>query len=474
MVCIPKIGLEIHLELKTETKMFCGCRNDSAERRPNVNVCPICLAHPGTLPVPNKKAIELVIRTGLALSGRIAERSHFDRKSYFYPDLPKGYQISQSAAPLVVGGELMGVRIHHIHLEEDTGRLLHIGSPSTGSGRPASLVDFNRAGVPLMELVTEPDITSAEQVSAFARELQRIVRYVGASNADMEEGEMRVEVNVSVSGGNKVELKNLNSFRSAEDAARAEIARQCEMVGKKKKVVQETRGWDAAKGETVLQRAKESAHDYRYFPDPDIPSFVPAELFDFDVLRASLPELPEARRRRFEKEYGLREDEALLLTNDGETADFFEHAASELRTFVPQSDCRLLYNYLMSDLRGLMGRAGGHFADIRVTPESFAHLVAKIQSGVFSSRIAKDVLAAMLETGKDPEAIEREEGLQIMKEDELLPIAKDVVAENAQAVADYRAGKKSAIQFLVGQVMARTKGQAEPDAAREVLKRILS
>ena len=466
MVCTPKIGLEIHLELKTETKMFCGCRNDSAERRPNVNVCPICLAHPGTLPVPNRRAIELVVRTGLALGGRIAERSHFDRKSYFYPDLPKGYQISQSAAPLVVGGELMGVRINHIHLEEDTGRLLHAGDES--------LVDFNRAGVPIRELVTEPDITSAERVAGFARELQRIVRYVGVSNADMEEGEMRVEVNVSVSGGNKVELKNLNSFRSAEDAARAEIARQCEMVSKKKKVVQETRGWDAAKGETVLQRAKESAHDYRYFPDPDIPPFVPAELFDFDVLRASLPELPDARRRRFEKEYGLHKDEALLLTNDGDAANFFEHAASELRTFVPQSDCRLLYNYLISDLRGLMERTGKHFADIRTTPESFAHLVAKIQSGTFSSRIAKDVLAAMLETGKDPEAIEREEGLQIMKEDELLPIAKDIVAENAQAVLDYRAGKKSAIQFLVGQVMARTKGQAEPDAAREVLKRILS
>lgn len=283
----PVIGLEIHTELKTETKMFCGCFNNPEERNPNVNVCPICLAHPGTLPVINKKAVEFVLKLGMAIGARIPEHSKFDRKNYFYPDLPKGYQISQYDQPLVIGGELNGVKITRVHLEEDTGRLLH------AEDGKSSLVDFNRAGVPLMELVTEPDIKTGEEAMKFAKELQLIMRYLGISDADMEKGQMRVEANISLAKdgerfGTKVEIKNLNSFRAVGESIDFEIKRQAEVLDKGEKVHQETRGWNEFKGITVSQRSKEEAHDYRYFPEPDLP---PLDLkkMDLEKLKLEIP-----------------------------------------------------------------------------------------------------------------------------------------------------------------------------------------
>ena len=293
----PTIGLEIHAELKTRTKMFCDSLNDPDEKHPNVNVCPVCLGHPGTLPAANKQAIEHVIKVGLALGGKINPVSKFDRKNYFYPDLPKGYQISQYDEPLVLGGDLLGVRIRRIHLEEDTGRLLHESSPSAGSGRPASLVDFNRAGVPLMELVTEPDIKSANEAINFSKELQLIFRYLGVSEANMEKGELRVEANVSLNKGTKVELKNINSFAAVRGAIAYELKRQSEVLESGGKVEQETRGWDDGKKKTVSQRTKEEAHDYRYFPEPDLPPFE-TNVFGIENLKISIPELPKEKRTR--------------------------------------------------------------------------------------------------------------------------------------------------------------------------------
>ena len=345
----PTIGLEVHVELGTQTKMFCACPNDPDERHPNVNVCPVCLSHPGTLPVINLQAVEAVVALGFALGSSIAERSHFDRKSYFYPDLPKGYQISQYEEPLVTGGELVGVCITRVHLEEDTGRLVH---SSDGS---STLVDFNRAGIPLMELVTEPDIKSAEQAVEFAREFQLILRYIGISRADMEKGQMRIEANVSLPTdgrmGTKVELKNINSFRAVHNAIVYELERQAKVLEEGERVIQETRGWSEEKGKTYSQRTKESAHDYRYFPEPDLPPLDMSEL-NLDSIRASVPELPEAKRERFRAEYGLGNDAVDLLVLDRDGAEFFEEAASELKSRTNKVSYEPLYNYLVGDLRG--------------------------------------------------------------------------------------------------------------------------
>ncbi|MFH1575831.1 MAG: Asp-tRNA(Asn)/Glu-tRNA(Gln) amidotransferase subunit GatB, partial [Candidatus Nealsonbacteria bacterium] len=340
----PTIGLEIHVELRTKSKMFCSCLNNPDEKHPNINICPICLGHPGTLPVINEEAVKKVIKTGLALNSRIPEHSKFDRKNYFYPDLPKGYQISQYDAPICQGGWLevrppditiLGgrtspnrkkINITRVHLEEDTGRLIH------PKGTEYSLVDFNRAGVPLMELVTEPDITSAKEAKAFAEELRLILRYLRVSHADMEKGEMRVEVNISLKNGKelgtKVEIKNLNSFRSVEYGIDYEIARQGKLLDAGKKVVQETRGWDAAKEVTVSQRIKESAHDYRYFPEPDLPP-LQFEAEDIKKIKGEIPELPQLRRERFKEEYGLGFEETEMFVQNKELGEYFEKVVSE-------------------------------------------------------------------------------------------------------------------------------------------------
>lgn len=467
----PTIGLEVHAELKTRTKMFCDSLNDPDEKHPNVNVCPVCMGHPGTLPVPNRKAIEHVVKVGLALGGTPNERSRFDRKNYFYPDLPKAYQISQSGQPLVIGGKLRGVKVNHIHLEEDAGKLMH--DDASGS----TLVDYNRASVPLMELVTEPDIHSAEDAVAFMKELQLVLRYLGVSDADLERGQMRADANISVSLddtlGTRAEVKNLNSFTSVFQAIKYEIERQSEILGKGEQVHQETRGWDDVKQRTVSQRSKEEAQDYRYFPEPDIPPFETAVL-GLEELRNSIPELPEQKRTRFMKEYRLDAKAADGLAGDIALANYFEEAVSEFREDVPDGSVATIYNYLTSDLRGLMNQAGVTFVDLKVRPEHLAALAARIDEKKITSRQAKDMLATMFETGADPEEIMKSENIGISDGDEVEAIVLAVIAEHKVAVADYKKGKTASLQFLIGQAMAKLKGRARPDMLRELFEKHLA
>lgn len=480
MKYVPTIGLEIHAELKTKSKMFCSCANDPDAVKPNTNVCPVCLAHPGAMPVINRGAVEAVIRFGLAIGGKIATRSHFDRKSYFYPDLPKGYQISQYEEPLVEGGELHGVHITRVHLEEDTGRLLHELPDRSKSSEEASFVDYNRAGVPLMELVTEPDIKNGEQAMVFAKELQRILRYLGVSDADMEKGQMRVEVNISIAPegakeyGTKVEVKNINSFKAAADSVDYEIKRQTELLENGESVVQETRGWNDKKRITVSQRSKESAHDYRYFPEPDLPplTFTKEKIEEFYT---SLPELPEAKRVRFMKEFALSREQAEALIEDIDVADYFEAAASELVDKIKEADFSLLFNYLTSDLKGLANTEKKKISELRISPEHLAHLVYLLQLGTLSSRLAKDLLPAMHETGEDPEALMEKRSIKKMGGDEdLLPIIREIIEKNPKAIEDYKNGKENSLKFLVGQGMAKTKGQADPERLSVLFKEELS
>jgi aspartyl-tRNA(Asn)/glutamyl-tRNA(Gln) amidotransferase subunit B len=486
----PTIGLEIHAELKTRTKMFCDSLNDpdpstslgAGEHHPNTNVCPVCLGHPGTLPTINRQAVEHVIKVGLALGGKINERTKFDRKNYFYPDLPKGYQISQYDEPLVVGGELLGKRIRRIHLEEDAGNLIH-------DNKISSLVDFNRAGVPLMEFVTEPDFTSAEEVVAFARELQLILRYLGVSDANMEKGQMRIEANVSLSQmangqwqmGTKTELKNINSFRFVAAAIAYELRRQEELLEKGQAVAQETRGWDETKQETFSQRSKEEAHDYRYFPEPDLPPFE-TKVFDIERLRLSLPEMPEAKRARFKEEFKganetfFNDKQIENLVCNQPLSEYFEQAVSELREFGNDNVVAImaLNHYLTNDLMGLMNQGGATFKNLKVSPEHLAHLTSLIQNGKITSRQAKDILKKMFDTGLDPEEIVSQEGIGVTSDvGELEAVIKEVIVENHAAVADYKKGKTASMQFLIGKAMAKLKGRGRPDFIQDIFERLL-
>ncbi len=468
---VPTIGLEIHAELKTRTKMFCSCKNDPDEERPNTNICPICLGHPGTLPVINREALELMIKIGLALKGKIADYSQFDRKSYFYPDLPKGYQISQYEHPIVKEGFLRDIRITRVHLEEDAGRLAH--------GKNSSLVDFNRAGLPLMELVTEPDIHNADEAVSFAKGLQEILRYLGASDANMEKGQMRIEANISIAPesagklGTKVEVKNINSFKAVHDAIEFEIDRQAKLLDEGNKIIQETRGWDDVRNVTVSQRVKEEANDYRYFPEPDLP---PIDLSSFNMKKigGELTELPDAKRHRFVEEYALNKDSIETLVSEKDLADYFEWSASELKEKTTKPDYQLLVNYITSDLKGLMKTKNVPITGIKIKPEHIAHLIFLNQNGKITSRLAKDVLAKMFETGDDPENLIKNEGMEaISNEDELQKVIEEVIHKNEKSVADYKKGKQNALQFLVGQVMMRTKGKAEPNTTKDILERLL-
>lgn len=494
MEYIPTIGLEIHAELKTQTKMFCDCSSDPLETHPNMNVCPVCLGHPGALPVANKNAVEQVIRVGCALHCTIAGVAKFDRKNYFYPDLPKGYQISQYDMPFCQEGYLelpngKKPRIQRIHLEEDTGRLQH------DSDGKHSLVDFNRAGMPLMELVTHPDIHDAETARMFAEELQLILRYLGASDADMERGQMRVEVNLSLAQegaeklGTKVEVKNLNSFRSVERAIAYEIERQAQILEDGGVVKQETRGWDDAGQKTFSQREKEEAHDYRYFPEPDLPRvFVSAEHgLDKVQLAASVPELPAAKRTRFRDEYALDASIAEIFVRDKALADFYEGLRNEIALWEkveehkgepPAATVRLYElatNYLINDLRTLMAEDGTAFSDIRVSTENFAEFISLIHRNVLSSRGAKEVLKVMYETGADPSNIVAEHGLaQTSNAGELEKIVTRIISANPGPASDYKKGKENALQFFVGQVMKETKGKANPQLVSEILRKELT
>jgi len=479
----PTIGLEIHAELKTNSKMFCSCKNDPDEKRPNYNICPVCTAQPGTLPVANEEAIKKVIKTGLALNCKIAEDSKFDRKNYFYPDLPKGYQISQYDQPLCSSGflEIAGrrIRITRIHLEEDTGSLMH------PEGTDYSLVNLNRAGIPLMELVTEPDITSGKEAREFAEELQLILRYLGVSDADMEKGQMRVEVNISLSSskklGTKVEIKNLNSFKVVEKAIDFEIARQEEVLESGEKVVQETRGWHDKKEITFSQREKEEAHDYRYFPEPDLPP-MHFEKDYIDKIRAAVPELPAQKRERFKKEYGLNAGSIEFFVANKDLSEYFEKVVSEFEEWTEEEEkgqahikaSKLAANYLISDVKGLLGDKNFVKTEFKITPENFAEFVKMIYKGEISSKIAKMVLTDMFNTGSDPSTFVEENNLRQMSDDsELEKIVKDVVEKNTKAVDDYKKGKSASLQFLAGRVMAVTKGRAKPETVQKLLKDLL-
>ncbi len=462
------IGLEIHAELKTKTKMFCSCKNDPDEEKPNSNICSICTAQPGTLPVLNKEAIKHVLKVGLACGSKIADFTEWDRKNYFYPDIPKGYQISQYKYPLVLGGSINGVKLTRIHLEEDTGS-------STHDAGDFSLVDFNRSGVPLMELVTEPVIHSGKQAADFAKELQLLLQYLGAGDANMEKGEMRVEANISVSDtdklGTKVEIKNLNSFRTLERALAYEIQRQIDALEKGEKVVQETRGWDESKQKTYSQRIKEDSHDYRYFPDPDLPKMMISEVFDLKKLKEELPELPWDKRTRYEKDFGLSNADIEFYANNIKVSEFFESVIKNFGSL----GAKTVSNYITSDLVGLSKASGSEFTFGKLTPSNFSTLISMIAKNVLSSRGAKDILKIMYEKGGDPEEIANKEGL-IQKSDEgaIKEIAEKLIKENPKVVADYKAGKEAALMFFVGQIMKETKGSANPQVIKKVLVEILS
>ena len=486
----PTIGMEVHVELKTNSKMFCSCVNNSDEAEPNKNICPVCAGHPGTLPVANKKAIEYVIKTGLALNCKIAEFSKFDRKNYFYPDLPKGYQISQYDQPLCKKGylEINGRRINitRIHMEEDTGKLLH---PKNAD---YSLVDLNRAGVPLMELVTEPEIRSSKEAKEFCKQFQLIVKYLDISDADMEKGHMRCEVNISLKPkgrkefGTKVEIKNLNSFRAVERSIEYEIKRQAEVLDESGKIVQETRGWNADKQETYSQRKKEEANDYRYFPEPDLP---PLDLtkkggvFDIEKIKNSIPELPLLKKYRFINQYKLTEDNAKIFSEDKELANYFEEVISELKDWFKTKKIdgkrldkltKLTANYILTELQRLLYANNVLISDCKITPENFAEFITLIEEGRISSSGAQTMLEKMFLTGGDPSNILDENDLeQVSDEGEIERIVDVVIENNPKSVEDYRSGKKAALKFLVGQVMKESKGKANPQMAGEVLKGML-
>lgn len=468
------IGLEIHAELHTNSKMWCGCKNDPMAEKPNVNVCEVCMAHPGTLPVANKEAIKKVIQVGLAVGADIADFTEFDRKNYFYPDIPKGYQISQYKLPIVSHGSINGWPLTRIHLEEDTAKSSHDQDGYT-------LVDYNRAGVPLMELVTEPvTFPSPEEAAAksgaFARELLRILRYLGASEANMEKGEMRVEANISVSTdpntfGTKCEVKNLNSFRSVEEAIKFEVARHIDLIEAGEKVVQETRGWDEMKMETFSQRKKENAHDYRYFPDPDLPKLYLSELFNNEELRKELPELPASRRARLISA-GLKEDAVEIIISDPSVAIYFDEVTVGKETAFQT----LAANYLVADIFGLLKKDGRELiASNFPSVTSFATLLSMIQAGELSSRGAKDLLPLMLaDKDLDVKKTAEEKGM-IQKNDPetLKAIVLEVIAENPSQVADYRSGKEQMFMYFVGQAMKKSKGAGNPGLFQELLKEAL-
>jgi aspartyl-tRNA(Asn)/glutamyl-tRNA(Gln) amidotransferase subunit B len=510
----PKIGLEIHVELKTNSKMFCSCKNDSLELRPNVNICPICMGHPGTLPVINEEAVKKVIKTGLALHCKIAEFSRFERKNYFYPDLPKGYQISQYVTPLCEGGYLeisikegksearspkserkfKKIRIRRVHLEEDTAKLIH------PEGANYSLLDFNRAGIPLMELVTEPDITSAKEAKRFAQELQLILRYLGVSNADMEKGQMRVEANISLqlmrktdakqnakprenALGTKVEIKNLNSFKAVERAINYEIERQTKILSRGEKVIQETRGWDDKKEITVSQRTKEEAHDYRYFPEPDLPPLEFKKEYISEIQK-EIPELPQQKRERFKEEFLLPEPIIETIISNKDLSEYFEKTISELLRWIKDKGLdkketnkliKTTANYLLSDALGLLKGKPFIEKDFPITPEDFAEFIIIIYQEKLTSKMAKILLEEMFKTGGDPSDIMKEKELiQVSDENEIEKIAQIVISSNPQAVEDFKRGKENALQFLIGQVMKETKGKANPEIAKRVLTKILN
>ena len=467
----PVIGLEVHAQLKTDTKIFCNC-STSFGAPPNTHTCPVCLGMPGMLPVLNKKVVEYTIKMALATNCKIEHESRFARKNYFYPDLPKGYQISQYELPIAqfgyidieVGDSNKRIGITRIHMEEDAGKLSH------DPDRPISFVDFNRTGIPLMEIVSEPDIRSPEEAGNYLRQLRSIVRYLGICDGNMEEGSFRCDANVSVRAigaeqfGTRAELKNLNSFKHVEKALHYEINRQKEIILDGGKVVQETRLWDPVANRSMSMRSKEEAHDYRYFPDPDLLPLVVDEDW-IDAVRETLPELPNEKKKRFITEYGLSSYNADVLTASLATANYFEDC---LKIF-PES--KTVSNWIMGSLMGLLNAEGKTIEQSPISSQNLAQLLKLIKEGVISGKIAKVVFEDMAKTGKAPDKIVKEKGLvQVTDVSAIEEIILNVLADNTKEVDDYRNGKTRLLGFFVGQVMKKTKGKANPKIVNEVLK----
>lgn len=468
------IGLEVHTELKTESKIFCGCSTKFGSEQ-NTNVCPVCLGLPGVLPVLNEKVVDFAVRTGLALNCQILPFSKFDRKNYYYPDLPKNFQTSQSDLPIAVNGyldievngETKRIGITRVHMEEDAGKLVHAGTIARSD---YALVDYNRTGVPLLEIVSEPDIRSAEEAKAYLEKLKAILQYIDVSDCKMEEGSLRCDANISLrlmgatQLGTKAELKNMNSFRSVQRGIEYEVERQAEVLDEGGRVIQETRSWDDGKGITISMRSKEQAHDYRFFPEPDLVPIVvdPARVED---IRINLPELPDARKVRLVDSHGLSSYDAEVLTASRAMADYFDQVVKL------GADAKAAANWLMGDLSKHLNAGEATIDECLVTPERLAGLLALLDKGTISSKIAKTVFEEMWSSGKTAETIVQEKGLvQISDEGAIIAVVEAVIAASPQSVADYQAGKERAIGFLVGQVMKQTKGRANPELVNKLLR----
>ncbi|MBI3566553.1 MAG: Asp-tRNA(Asn)/Glu-tRNA(Gln) amidotransferase subunit GatB [Elusimicrobia bacterium] len=471
------VGLEVHCQLATKSKLFCGCATDGFGETPNSRICPVCTAQPGVLPVLNAQAVELAYRAAVALECRLNAQSIFARKNYFYPDLPKAYQISQYDQPFSEHGKLLirpkgaqpkTVRLTRIHLEEDAGKLLHEMGALKIDG---SLVDLNRAGIPLIEIVSEPDIRTSDEAYAYLTALKEVIQFVGASRCDMEKGEMRCDANVSVRPagaekfGTRAEIKNLNSFKNVKDAIDYEFRRQVELVESGGRVVQETRLWNAERSETVSMRSKEDAHDYRYFPDPDlVPLTVPAERVA--ALKSAMPELPAAMRARFTAELGLSDYDAEVLTGDRATAEFFQSAVKE----APKA-AKTVANLLAGDFLARLNAENKTADAAPFPPAHLGRLAGLVSSGTLSSKGAKDVFAKMWETGKDPQALVAELGLsQVSDDKQVMEWVRQALASNEKAAADLKGGKEAAIGAIVGAVMKLSKGKANPALVNKLIK----
>lgn len=464
------VGLEVHVELHTKSKIFCGC-STSFGAPPNTHTCPICLGHPGVLPVLNRQALEYAMKAAMALNCEIADISKFDRKNYFYPDSPKAYQISQFDKPvgengwidIEVNGQTKRIGITRLHLEEDAGKLTHV------DGGFASLVDFNRVGTPLVEIVSEPDLRSPEEAKAYLEKLKAIMLYCEVSDVKMEEGSLRCDANVSLRPydqeqfGTRAELKNMNSFRGVQRGLEYEQMRQADVLDSGAKVVQETRRWDESQGKTFSMRSKEEAHDYRYFPDPDLVQIhIDAEWKS--RVRASIPELPDARKARYTAEFGLSSYDAEVITSSKKLADFFEESLQFTK------DSKSVANWIMGDMLGYLNAGGLELDDIKLTGQGLGEMIGLMEKGTISSKIAKTVFKEMLESGKRPQQIVEEQGLvQISDEGAIAEVVNRIVSSNPQSVEDFKAGKEKAIGFLVGQVMKETKGKANPALVNKLL-----
>jgi aspartyl-tRNA(Asn)/glutamyl-tRNA(Gln) amidotransferase subunit B len=469
------IGLEVHVELHTQSKIFCGCAT-SFGAPPNSNTCPICLGHPGVLPVLNRQAVEYAMKAAMALNCQVATHSKFDRKNYFYPDSPKAYQISQYDQPIgehgwidiEVGGTTKRIGITRVHLEEDAGKLTHV------DGGYASLVDFNRVGTPLIEIVSEPDLRSPEEAKAYLEKMKAIMLYCNVSDVKMEEGSLRCDANVSLRPygqekfGTRAELKNMNSFRGVQRGLEYEEIRQADILDSGGEVIQETRRWDEAGGKTLSMRGKEQAHDYRYFPDPDLVRLHIGDDWK-DSVRASIPELPDARKQRYTAEYGLPSYDAAVITSSMKLADFFE------QSLLYTKDAKAVSNWMMGDLLGYLNANNIEIDEAKITGQGLGEMIGLLEKGTINGKIAKAVFKSMIETGKRPQQIVEEQGLvQISDEGAVKGIVEQVIAANPQSVADFRAGKEKAIGFLVGQVMKESKGKANPGLANKLILECLN